>query len=102
MSANNLPTKSAKKKRPHRQLQQIWHYSQLATVVAGICATWATANAADGFQSLGLLNGGSYSEAYGVSADGSVVVGESTDSTAKRRAFRWTAAGGMQPLGLLT
>jgi probable HAF family extracellular repeat protein len=37
-----------------------------------------------------------YSEAYGVSANGSVVVGAASD-----RAFRWTADGGMVSLGLL-
>jgi probable HAF family extracellular repeat protein len=44
---------------------------------------------------LGTLGGGK-SRAYGVSADGAVVVGWSNG-----RAFRWTAAGGMQDLGTL-
>jgi probable HAF family extracellular repeat protein len=39
-------------------------------------------------------------EAYGVSADGSVVVGYGCNA-AGRRAFRWTASGGMQDLGTL-
>jgi uncharacterized membrane protein len=43
-------------------------------------------------QDLGTL-GGNWSVAYGVSADGSVVVGLSVG-----RAFRWTAAGGMEDL----
>jgi probable HAF family extracellular repeat protein len=43
-------------------------------------------------QNLGTLGGGR-SCAYGVSADGAVVVGESD-----WRAFRWTAAGGMEDL----
>jgi probable HAF family extracellular repeat protein len=37
--------------------------------------------------------GGCCSAAYGVSADGAVVVGESDG-----RAFRWTASGGMEDL----
>jgi probable HAF family extracellular repeat protein len=36
-----------------------------------------------------------------VSADGSVVVGMSVDANANDRAFRWTAATGMQDLGTL-
>jgi len=45
--------------------------------------------------------GGLSSEAFGVSADGSVVVGRSTDANNTRLAFRWTAAGGMKTLGTL-
>jgi probable HAF family extracellular repeat protein len=51
-------------------------------------------------QFIGTL-GGLTSEAFGVSADGSVVVGRSTNAGNFRRAFRWTAAGGMQDLGTL-
>jgi probable HAF family extracellular repeat protein len=39
--------------------------------------------------------------AYGVSADGSVVVGMATNAAERYRAFRWTASGGMQDLGTL-
>jgi probable HAF family extracellular repeat protein len=42
-----------------------------------------------------------WSEAYGVSADGSVVVGWAQNAAGQSRAFRWTAAGGMQDLGTL-
>jgi len=49
---------------------------------------------------LGTL-GGDESEALGVSADGSVVVGWAQDTAGKARAFRWTAARGMQDLGTL-
>jgi probable HAF family extracellular repeat protein len=48
-------------------------------------------------QDLGTL-GGDYSEAYGVSADGSVVVGRARNAAGDWRAFRWTAAGGMEDL----
>ena len=50
---------------------------------------------------LGTLSGGSSSSAYGVSADGAVVVGYG-DSAAGQRAFRWTSAGGMADLGVLS
>jgi probable HAF family extracellular repeat protein len=46
---------------------------------------------------LGTL-GGDWSEASGVSADGSVVVGEAENAAGQRRAFRWTASGGMEDL----
>jgi probable HAF family extracellular repeat protein len=56
--------------------------------------------AAGGMQDLGTL-GGSGSEAYGVSADGAVVVGWAENAAGQCRAFRWTASGGMQDLGTL-
>jgi probable HAF family extracellular repeat protein len=49
---------------------------------------------------LGTL-GGNSSWAWGVSADGSVVVGMAVNAAGKGRAFRWTAARGMQDLGTL-
>jgi len=49
---------------------------------------------------LGTLGGG-FSRAYGVSADGKVVVGYAYNASYLPRAFRWTAAGGMQDLGTL-
>ncbi|NCQ71015.1 MAG: PEP-CTERM sorting domain-containing protein [Microcystis aeruginosa W13-15] len=53
------------------------------------------------FQGLGgLLPWGSFSRATGVSADGSVVVGQSS-VTSGNEAFRWTQATGMVGLGYL-
>jgi probable HAF family extracellular repeat protein len=51
-------------------------------------------------QSLGFLPGGEglQSQAYGVSADGSVVVGYSR-SVEGNQAFRWTKSGGLEGLG---
>jgi probable HAF family extracellular repeat protein len=51
-------------------------------------------------QDLGTLGGG-WSGAWGVSADGAVVVGGADNAAGYSRAFRWTAAGGMQDLGTL-
>lgn len=42
--------------------------------------------------------GGDESEAFAVSNDGSIVVGESKNSNDEDRAFRWTVSGGMQTL----
>ena len=59
------------------------------------------AQAADGITDLGTL-GGTYSYAYGVSADGAVVVGRANiPGNAGSHAFRWTGAGGMADLGYL-
>jgi probable HAF family extracellular repeat protein len=51
-------------------------------------------------QDLGTL-GGDLSEAYGVSADGAVVVGRAKNASGQWRAFWWTAKTGMQDLGTL-
>ncbi len=48
---------------------------------------------------LGTLGGGG-SRATGVSADGSVVVGEAQNAAGQTRAFRWTASGGMEDLNI--
>jgi probable HAF family extracellular repeat protein len=58
----------------------------------------STAFAAASLTPLGGLFGGVFSEANGVSADGSVVVGRS-NSASGQEAFRWTAGGGMVGLG---
>jgi len=52
-----------------------------------------------GIVNLGTLVGGDGSFAFGVSADGSIVVGWAKDSSGKFRAFRWTQQTGMQSLG---
>ncbi|RMD65751.1 HAF repeat/PEP-CTERM domain-containing protein, partial [Candidatus Parcubacteria bacterium] len=55
---------------------------------------------AQSFQGLGELPGGTVSSlAMDVSADGKVVVGVS--NSGGPQAFRWTASGGMKPLGFL-
>jgi probable HAF family extracellular repeat protein len=55
---------------------------------------------AGGLVDLGTL-GGQYSEAFAVSADGSVIVGNATDSQGQWKAFRWTQSEGMVSLGTL-
>jgi len=58
--------------------------------------------AATGMAGLGDLQGGNYwSDAGGVSADGSVVVGWSYNASFENEATRWTAADGMVALGYL-
>ena len=62
-------------------------------------ATWAVSYSVATFLGLGDLPGGGVeSYAYGVSADGSVVVGYS-NSTSGPEAFHWNLAGGMLGLG---
>jgi len=55
------------------------------------------------FQGLGFLPGGSFSRSFalGVSADGSVVAGESSSVNSPDEAFRWTQGTGMVGLGYL-
>jgi probable HAF family extracellular repeat protein len=73
-----------------KALTSAWVLALLATVAWSQSITW-----------LGTLPGGSWSGAYGVSADGAVVVGWAQNAAGQWRAFRWTAAGGMQDLGTL-
>ncbi len=78
-----------------------FHFSCLtitATLLASVAAPAAS------FTGLGFLPGGDASWARAVSADGSVVVGESEIPTAPNaimQAFRWTEQGGMVGLGFL-
>jgi probable HAF family extracellular repeat protein len=53
------------------------------------------------FQGLGTLPGWSQSQAWGVSGDGKVVVGQLSRLGTDTRAFRWTATQGMLELGTL-
>jgi probable HAF family extracellular repeat protein len=56
-----------------------------------------------GIVGLGFLPGFEHSSvASGISSDGSVVVGSSSDVLLISRAFRWTQTGGMDDLGLLS
>jgi len=53
-----------------------------------------------GLETLGRLSGGQRASATGVSADGTVTVGES-ESALGIRAVRWTASGGVESIGTL-
>jgi len=53
------------------------------------------------FRGLGFLPGHNTSDGWGISADGSVIVGVSGSNT-DWEAFRWTSSGGMSPLGHLS
>jgi probable HAF family extracellular repeat protein len=59
------------------------------------------ATGAASFQGLGTLAGWSQSQAWGVSGDGNVVVGQLSRLGSDTLAFRWTAGAGMQSLGTL-
>jgi probable HAF family extracellular repeat protein len=69
-----------------------------ALLSASVLSLIATAGWSQSLTWLGTLPGGTWSWADGVSADGSVVVGGARNAAGYSRAFRWTAAGGMQDL----
>ena len=73
--------------------------STLALVASGVLVP-AQAQTATTPLNLGTL-GGSFSGAFALSSDGSVVVGDSSPSSSpsSTHAFRWTQAGGMIDLG---
>ena len=71
-----------------------------ALLSACVMSLIATAGWSQSLTWLGTL-GGNRSEAFGVSADGAVVVGRARNAAGQWRAFRWTASGGMQDLGTL-
>lgn len=75
----------------------------LAVALALAACSWILALPAHAqtaqFFPLGLPDGSTHSEAYGVSADGGVVVGRAFG--AHIRAFRWTPVGGIAPLNNL-
>jgi probable HAF family extracellular repeat protein len=71
-----------------------------ALISACVMSLIATAGWSQSLTWLGTL-GGDWSEASGVSADGSVVVGGAWNAAWQWRAFRWTASGGMRNLGTL-
>jgi probable HAF family extracellular repeat protein len=68
------------------------------SLMASVLLLLATAGWSQSITWLGTLPGYNRSEASGVSADGSVVVGWAYNAAWQDRAFRWTAAGGMQDL----
>ena len=72
-----------------------------ALLSACVMSLIATAGWSQSLTWLGVLPGGCCSAAYDVSADGAVVVGGANNAAGQRRAFRWTASGGMQDLGTL-
>ncbi len=71
----------------------------LAVVVFAVCTISSSFAATASFQGLGDLPGGQFfSYAYGISADGSVVVGSGKPALGWQ-AYRWTESTGMQGLG---
>jgi probable HAF family extracellular repeat protein len=73
-------------------------WRRLIAVCFAFAASVRSADATS-FIPLGDLPGGTFdSEATGVSANGSIVVGSSSSYPTSDGAFRWTSAGGMVPL----
>jgi len=85
--------------RPRRLTAALW-LTFAGTMLAPLMAQAQSAGITD----LGTLSGGDRSRAFGVSANGAVVVGGATITGLDadyEYAFRWTEAGGMQSLGVL-
>ncbi len=72
-----------------------------AVLAVGLAALAPEAARAQTFQGLGFLPGDTSSQAFGVNANGSVVVGQGATGTTNTLGFLWTAAGGMVSLGSL-
>lgn len=72
-----------------------------ATLLVAAAASQCSAQLCGSMESLGRLPGGSGSNATGVSADGSIVVGTASNPTAGQRAWRWERATGLRDLGTL-
>jgi probable HAF family extracellular repeat protein len=92
--------------RPHPAATMPWRFKNgslalcLTPCVAAIQLLLAApVMAQDGLVEIGLLSGGTQSNAYAITPDGSVVVGYSYGTD--QRAVRWTQAGGMVSLGTL-
>lgn len=74
----------------------------LVAAIASLCVTNAASAAS--FTGLGFLPSASnnYSFSGDISQNGLVVAGQATNSAGQQEAFRWTAATGMQGLGILS
>lgn len=86
----------------HRASLSRFSCTLAATILA--VGTSPAASSAPWFSGLGFLHGGDQSYARGVSADGSVVVGEAHDSklpAGGAQAVRWTQAQGIKGLGFV-
>src|SRR5690348_12682874 len=68
------------------------HQPLKALIATAVPFIATTAFAQTGTPGIGILPGGTYSQAFGISADGTVVSGESSSSSFPFvQAFRWTA-----------
>lgn len=82
---------------------RVHHYLFPVLLAFALVADAGPETATGGILDIGVLNGGSESVAFRVSADGKVVVGWARDGSNHDifRAFRWTRETGMQSLGVL-
>ena len=75
----------------------------LTVVLTGLVVGAPPSLAQPSFQGLGDLPGGPFeSAAFGISADGTTVVGRGRSSVNGYQAFKWTQSGGMVGLGGLS
>ena len=73
----------------------------LAACAAGIPVWSCSAQLCGEIEDLGILPGGLSSRAFGVSGDGEIVVGLSSNATSTQRAWRWERASGLLDLGTM-
>ena len=72
-----------------------------ATILVTLPLSADSATGQPTITNLGVFSGGNFSVANAISADGSTVTGNSNGNIGDR-AFRWTASGGLQNLGILS
>lgn len=73
----------------------------LAAGAAGMPLWSCSAQLCGQIEELGILPGGGNSAAFGVSGDGAIIVGVSSNPTATQRAWRWERASGLRDLGTM-
>src|SRR4030081_3424315 len=102
-AAPEATTRPSQRTGPVRSTARIGAAAFACFLGAGMCGgELASTASAQTFTGLGFLPGPGFSLGYGVSGDGSVVVGESGNNyPGPFTAFRWTGAGGMVSLGTL-
>ena len=81
-------------------LKQLVHRPRLTSIVLISAGLAAAASGAPTVTNCGTATGTTSSRAFGISADGTAIIGTQYFSNGQYNAFRWTQAGGFQALGI--